>query len=93
MFSKPNSSTVHKTVQQNLQKHPNKNLGHNLWFWLPILFACGQILFISYQSWFNNYQTQYYWHFLAYLSVVFVLCCISYKINRLLLALILPLKT
>ena len=84
MFSNPNSSTVHKTVQQNLQKHPNKNLGHNLWFWLPILFACGQIIFISYQSWFNNYQTQYYWHFLAYLSVVFVLCCISYKINRLL---------
>lgn len=40
MFSNPNSSTVHKTVQQNLQKHPNKNLGHNLWFgclfYLPV---------------------------------------------------------
>ncbi len=80
MFSNPNNSTVYKTVQHNLQKNTNQNL----WFWLPILFACGQILFISYQSWFNNYQTQYYWHFIACLSILFFLCCISYKINRLL---------
>lgn len=76
MFSNPKNSSTAKVFEHYHQYH-------NLWYWLPILFAFGQILFITYQPWFNNHQLHYYRHCGIFLTMVF-LCYISYKINRLL---------
>jgi ComEC/Rec2-related protein len=71
MFSNPNNSSANNVAEYQ-----------NLWFWLPILFACGQIIFITYQNWFSNHYQQYLYYFIANVIITIFLCFFYYKINR-----------
>ncbi len=78
MFSNPKTSLPISVGEQKTSLH---NPWQNLWFWLPILFACGQIIFITYQHLIAGHYQQYFWYFYASLVVAVFLCYLFYKIS------------